>query len=418
MKIIILSTCYPTKNSPNLGIFIHQQVKALQSLGVECNVLQPVNWFPPFGLHRFHRIWEKGYKELQSMFSEFEGVQIYHPRIFRKMPSRFFPEDPWERMGKDIAKYIRRNLKLCDSDLVYAHFLCYEGYASVVTKRKLNIPVIAIARGDDVHDWPEKIPALQKNLKAVYQEADLLLSNSKRLGEDTRKWMSAENIREVFTVYNGVDYNKFFPLKNQKEKINIRKQFNLSLQKKYLLCVATPIIIKGWLNLFDAIQEIEVLFENWKLLAIAPEIKYKEAINLKAEIHKRNLQNKIELWGRIKPEDMTLLMRCSDAFVIPSYNEGMSNALLEAMASGLPVIATDVGGHSEVITDHQEGILIPPKDTEKLKKAIIEIISKEDLRESLGKAARNRMILLGNYKQNAEKLYNLFSEILKKNDPK
>ncbi|MBX9850855.1 MAG: glycosyltransferase family 4 protein [Cytophagaceae bacterium] len=412
MKVIVVSTSYPRRDSPSNGIFIHRQIKALQKLGVECHVLQPVNWFPPLGLHIFHPTWKKGYNYSKTLYDELDGVRIHHPRIFRKMPSRFFQEDPWEQMGNALAKYIRKNKSLRHADLLYTHFLCYEGFAGTAIKRKLQMPLISIARGDDVHAWPEEKPVLRKYLKVVFKEADMILSNSKRLGTDARKWMDAENIREVHTVYNGVEYETFYPAANEAEKIKIKKDLDLSPEKKYLLCIATPIKLKGWLELFDAIQNIGDAFNNWEVIAVAPEIAYKEAIDLKAESHQRDLRNKINHLGKMTPEKVALLMRSSDAFVVPSHNEGMSNALLEAMASGLPVIATDVGGHAEVITHMKEGFLVPPANTQELQHAILKIISDENLRTSMGIAGRNKMLNLGDYKQNAEKLYNLFFALL------
>ena len=78
----------------------------------------------------------------------------------------------------------------------------------------------------------------------------------------------------------------------------------------------------------------------------------------------------------------------SDCFVLPSLSEGMSNALLEAMATGLPCIASDIAGNNNLIRDRHNGILVPPKDELALAKALLELSQDEGLRQRLGQAAR------------------------------
>jgi glycosyltransferase involved in cell wall biosynthesis len=107
-------------------------------------------------------------------------------------------------------------------------------------------------------------------------------------------------------------------------------------------------------------------------------------------------------------EQVPELLNVMDAFVLPSISEGMSNTLLEAMAVGLPVIATSVGGNTEVIEEDRSGWLFAPRDAEMLSSHLALLASREDLRRRYGAAARQRTVerfSLGGMLQDYSRLY-------------
>ena len=404
MKIIILSSCYPKYSNINHGIFVHQQVKALQNLGVECHVIQSINWFPPFGLNNLHPYWKKGYYQLEDSFTAYEGVTIHHPRVFAKMPSRFFSDHHWDVEGEAVARYIKKNEKLWNADILYAQFLIHEGYVGTIVKQRTGIPLVSIALGDDVHAWPEKNPGLIPFLKQTLYKSDLLLANSNALARDTEKWADRDHPVTVQTMYQGIDLVKFKPLEEPDLRAEIRLQFGLDEPKHYLLCVATPVALKGWLNLLVSIQHLKHKFIDWQLLIVAPKRDAPDALDLEGEAEKRNIAGFVKYMGSVPHNRMPSLMQAVDAFVLPSHNEGLSNAVIEAMATGLPVIATDVGGHNEFISHRENGILIKPNNTNELIEALGKVVSTESYRSEIACNAREGAQLIGSYNDNAIKL--------------
>lgn len=413
MKVILLSGCYPRPSNLNSGIFVHQQVKALQTLGVECHVIQPVNWFPPFGLHRLHPYWRLGHEQFHDSFSNYEGVSIHHPRVFVKMPSRFFKDHYWDLEGAAVAEYILTNRNLGDAKILYAQFLIHEGYVGVVVKERTGIPLVSIALGDDVHAWPENNPKLIPFLKKTLYGSDLLLANSKALAKDTDSWADAGRPVKTLTAYQGIDLVKFTPIKSESEKNDSLMKFRLDRDYKHLLCVATPVRLKGWLELLDAIKSIGEDFVGWKLVMVAPRRKEDDAIDLIVEAEKRCIGNSVVCFDAVNHNDMPELMRAVDAFVLPSYNEGLSNSVIEAMASGLPTIATNVGGHNELIDHNLNGVLIPPRDIGALV-AALKAIMVASFRERLGEGSRAGAQKIGSYSSNAQKLLGLLGRLTKK----
>ncbi len=401
MKIIILTPNYPRQDANMNGIFIHQQIKALGGQGVDCHVLLTYNWYPPFGLHRLHSYWRRGFDLKKSFLTNHEGVHIHHVPVAIKLPSRFFPEDPYHREAKAIFRYIKRNKHLKNADWIYAHFLTDSGYIGTIVKKLLGIKLAVIARGDDVHAWPKKNPWLISHIREVIESADLLLANSKVLANDTIEWAEKKPRFDIRVVYNGIDGERYKPIVSANERLILRKKFGLPLQNNLLLCVAAPIELKGWLELFDAIQKIGNDFANWKLIAVTPGRDYLMKLDLNAEVVKRGIDDRFVLLGQVDTELMPDCYNAMDAFVLASHNEGLSNAVLEAMASGLPVITTNVGGHREFIVNGENGVLVDPFNVDMLTEAIFKVIRGDGFRHHLSLNARRGALSLGSYESNA-----------------
>jgi glycosyltransferase involved in cell wall biosynthesis len=105
-------------------------------------------------------------------------------------------------------------------------------------------------------------------------------------------------------------------------------------------------------------------------------------------IHDRGLADRVELTGT--REDVAQILARADVFVLSSRSEGMPMSALEAMAAGLPVVATAVGGVPELVVDGETGFLVPPGDAPALSRALDRILGDPDLRRRLGEAGRQR----------------------------
>ena len=111
-----------------------------------------------------------------------------------------------------------------------------------------------------------------------------------------------------------------------------------------------------------------------------------------AAVQKDGLSERVELLGA--RADIAELLARSDVFVLSSSSEGFPVSILEAMAAGLPVVATDVGGVAEAVEDGETGLLVPPADSEALARALERLVSDADLRRRLGAAGRARALRL------------------------
>jgi glycosyltransferase involved in cell wall biosynthesis len=411
MRVLVLSTCYPKPSQTGNGIFVHRQTRALAALGVECHVLQPIEWAPPSPVHHLHEAWRRAAAVARDTFSEHEGIPIHHPRIFFPVPSRFFPGDTWERTGVAVARYVARHRQLRSADLLFAHFLCHEGYAGVIAKRQLGIPLVAIARGDDVHGWPVRWPDRIPKLQTVFREADGLLACSAGLARDAAAWSREGDGRRIDVVYNGINAKRFHPADGAETRKAARRSVGLDPEGKYLLCVGTPIVEKGWLDMLDAFAALGAVASDWTLVGVGA-LRGTRDLDIVEEARTRGIGSRTIWLGTLPADLMPELYRAVDAFALPSHNEGLSEAVLEAMATALPVVATDVGGHAEIVEHGRNGWLIPPHDHAALTSALAEMLGDAEARARCGGAGRERALALGGYKENAKQLLRYFEEVL------
>ena len=409
MRILVLSTCYPTRSRPEHGIFIHRQVRALADLGAECRVLQPVDWAPPAPFHRLHPGWESGRGLRLDVLPELDGIPLHHPPVHHPKPSRFFPGDAWQRTGAWTARAIARHPDLRRADLLFAPFLCHEGYAGLIVRQRLGLPLAAMARGDDVHAWPVRWPDRVPKLAAVLAGADLLLACSAGLARDAAGWASAGLAGPIEVVYNGVESGVYRPARDGEERARERRELGLPASGRFLLSVGTTIAAKGWLELLDAFAALPAA-AGWTLLGAGTR-RGNGDLDLPAEAARRGLSPRFCWLGTLPPERMPGLFRAADAFALASHGEGLSNAVLEAMASGLPTAATAVGGHAELL-GRGEGWLVPLRDPAALGRALAEALGAPAEAERRGRLARARAEEIGTPRHNAMRLLGLFEGLL------
>jgi glycosyltransferase involved in cell wall biosynthesis len=156
--------------------------------------------------------------------------------------------------------------------------------------------------------------------------------------------------------------------------------------------IANLIAYKGHRDLLAALALVKDRLpapgspRSWRLLAIGRDDGI--GAELKACAQALGIADNILWLG--ERGDVDELLSASDVFVLPSHQEGFSNALLEAMAARLPVIATAVGGNRDAVVDKETGLLVPPRDPRALAAAILSLADNPDLRRSLGEASRRR----------------------------
>ncbi|MGB3761159.1 MAG: glycosyltransferase family 4 protein [Rivularia sp. (in: cyanobacteria)] len=160
---------------------------------------------------------------------------------------------------------------------------------------------------------------------------------------------------------------------------------------------------------FDLIKAFAQIPDTSKFeLIIAGDGDIEEARNLAKSL---NLEDKVQFLGWIDSQTRDKLLANIDVFVLPSYNEGLPMALLEAMGWGLPVIVTPVGGIPELITSTENGLLVNPGDVQKLSEAMQQLIENESLRISLGNAARETVTPF-DVKVYCSQLHKIYSSVL------
>ncbi len=217
---------------------------------------------------------------------------------------------------------------------------------------------------------------------------------------NTVKDLYGKNIHTP-VIYNGIPTNHFV---NNSHRLTQRINKNLILI--HIGRFATPKNHHLLIESFSIAVKEHPNMELW-LVGDGP---------LRPEIEKlvkeKELENKVKFLG--VRSDILQLLSESDVFILPSDWEGVPLTVLEAMATGKPVIATTVGGVSELVEDGRTGILVPPKDPKALAQAILRLAKDPAMRESMGKEGQKRAIEKFDIKQTARQYEELYLKLLKR----
>jgi len=187
-------------------------------------------------------------------------------------------------------------------------------------------------------------------------------------------------------IHNAIDLKKFSFI-SEKEKGWLKQKYNIT-GYPVVGTVGRLIDIKGHRYLLDAWVKIVKIYDTALLLVIGEGPLY---YKLQSQAKQLGIENHVKLCGWRPRTEISGLLGCFDVFVLPSLIEGFGIAILEAMATGVPVVATDVGGLPEIIQDRVTGLLVPPRDADSLEKAILEVLRSSDLHRKLVKSARHQV---------------------------
>ncbi|MCZ7403143.1 MAG: glycosyltransferase family 4 protein [Candidatus Methanoperedens sp.] len=266
--------------------------------------------------------------------------------------------------------FIKSLIKEDEYDVCHAFFGIPCGAIAYLFRKKM--PYIVSLRGSDVPGFNNRFSLqyvfLKPIIKKVWSEAGAVIANSKGLKELALK--TSPN-QEISVIYNGIDTSEFKP------------DFNKTDNSHHLriVCVSRLIKRKGIKYLIEAIGKLKD--KSIKLNLVGEGNQEEELKKLSKNL---GISNMIEFKGYIGHEKITEIYKNCDIFILPSMNEGMSNALLEAMASGLPIIVTATGGTSELL--ERNGVVVPIGDSSAIAQAISELMDNPEKRRRMGIKSR------------------------------
>ena len=247
------------------------------------------------------------------------------------------------------------------------------------TQILFRTPYIVSLRGGDVpgfrpYDFAFYHRLISPFLHQVWERADGVVANSRGLRSLAQRF---DRHVPIQIIPNGVDGDRFTPV--ERDWVTPR-----------ILFVGRVVYQKGLDLLFHALSNIGDL--DWKLTVVGdgPQLPVLERLARRLEITDR-----VHFAGWKRGDELVAAYQNANLFVYPSRHEGMPNAVLEAMASGLPVIATRISGNEELLLQGETGTLVEPENQQELETALTGLVSNPDLRKKMGEASRERV--LGHY---------------------
>lgn len=397
MRVVVVSHMFPSKFNLD-DVFIYQQVKALKDLGIEVRVLQPVPWVPCF-LPRRAR-WERYHlKARDGFWGGVDTIRVTYPHPPTALLQPFAPIG----LLAPLVISLRSIQQQFEFDLIHAHTLSPDGLASVLAGRLLHKPVIVSARGSDVHTYPHRGPMEMLVARSTIMRCDKLIAVSRKLASQASELMVRRDPVDV--IYNGVDTDVFTPCE---DKAVARVRLGLPKSGSLALTVGALVREKGILELIYAFELLSRTRPDFRLVVVGAGLMRAELEALRSRVG----EDRIFLPGVVPNERVAHYMRAADVLIHPSHAEGLPNVMLEAMATGLPVIGTIVGGIPEVITHEKTGLLVNAKDPEALANRIRLLLDDEQMAKKIGIAGRNRVVHEHSWKQNAEKHIQVYRSVM------
>jgi glycosyltransferase involved in cell wall biosynthesis len=274
-------------------------------------------------------------------------------------------------------RYAKKLLQKNEYDVIHAFFGVPCGVLAMCLGKKFGIPYIVSLRGADVPGYSERFSfaysILTPLIHSVWRRAFRVIANSQGLKDLALRSLPEQSIG---IISNGVDTERFCP--------DVSK---VPHNEWIITAGATRLTQRKGLHLI-----IEALPA---MLAINPQVIFEIMGNgaseatLKEQAKKLGVEQRVRFLGRIPLTDTYPYYQRAKVFVLPSANEGMSNALLEALASGLPAVVTDTGGTSELVTEGVNGYIIP-RDSQAITEAVSRLLRDDSLRLRMAEASRAR----------------------------
>ena len=395
LKVLVVTPLYPTRDDPQAAVFIHKQITHLRNQGVDCRVMAYRPSPPPFPLWLPRRSW----------------VRFYWRRLGRDNPAANIPaaevfyqrrwidgEDVVPAIGEALADYVEQHPEYRDVDVIYAHWLWTGGAAALALRERFGWPVVAIARGSEMHEWQDRHPLCREYVSRVVNLADAVLTNCEDLRDRADLLVPGAKSR-IGVVYNGCDATQFQPAS---DRIELRRTLALGEDSSILVFCGSIEERKGIDELAAAWNDFAASHPNWELVIIGRPID-----KLLSEKLLKNGHGRVRMIGTVPHQMVLSYLQAADAYVQPSRLEGLANATMEAMAVGLPVITTDTCGQRELIQNGKNGWLVPPADAQALARAMAEVAGDRGRARQMGVAARQTIQARFNPRTEAARLANI-----------
>jgi glycosyltransferase involved in cell wall biosynthesis len=316
-------------------------------------------------------------------------VEVLPPRRYSIMALPLFIFD-MVRIWRSLARFVKKH----NVDVVQTHLLRSLDFLVLLLLYTTNLRVVLwtfhSANFELAADYLPKhkwlLAPKRYSHRALYRLASHLVGGFVAISDRVGKAM-VEVIGpigdKITVICNGVDTRRYGPAV---DKTLVRSQLGLKANARLIAMVGTLKKVKGHCYMIEAMTSLVPRYPDLHLLFVGDGELREE---LQAQIARLDLEERIHFLGN--RHDVPDLLAGSDVFVLPSLWEGLSMALLEAMASGLPIVASKVSGTVQAIIPNETGLLVPPGDVQRLTEAIEQLLSDPARAQAMGAAARRRV---------------------------
>lgn len=359
VRTLLFSSLYPNSVRPGHGIFVETRLRHLLATGeVQTKVVAPVPWFfskhPRYGHYAdFARTPARETRH---------GIDVRHPRYF--LPPRVGMRVAPLAMALGARSTVQRLLdEGFDFDVIDAHYYYPDGVAAALLARHFKRPFTVTARGSDLN-LLTRYAVPRRLMQWTAQRAAASIGVSSALVDILRGW--GVDAGRLHVMRNGVDLDRFSPL----PQAEMRQALGVS-GSPVLIAVGNLVELKGQRLMIEALVDLQQTHPEVQLLIVG---NGPERASLEDHARALDVWSRVSFVGSVDNQHLARWYSAADLLVQASSREGWANVLLEAMACGTPVVATDVGGCREIIAHPDAGGLIEHRDARSIAQAVRQLL--------------------------------------------
>ena len=342
MRVLTVTSLWPNTAQPNHGIFVENRMARVHATGrAEVTVIAPVPWFPStapvFGPYAtFAKV---PAREIRN------GIRIEHPRYgtIPKVGMRVQPALYHAALARCAKRLIAETGPF---DLIDAHYFYPDGVAAARLADDLGLPLTITARGTDINLIPETSASARQAVLAAAAQAGASITVCEALRAEMIE-MGADGGR-IHALRNGVDLEAFRPPVTNRGVL--KAALDVPVDAPLVVSVGGLVERKGHHLTIDAVAAQPGI--HLRIAGGGP-----ETGALEAQIASLGVADRVRLTGPLPHSALADFYGAADISVLASSREGWANVLLESMACGTPVVATDVWGTPEVVAAPEAGLL-------------------------------------------------------------
>ncbi len=407
--ILYLAPGYPCEQMPSESTFYHRRAKQMQSWSaVTVFTLRAIT--PASYVRYFHKV--RDYYSLPRHFRyHWDGVEVSCEKVH------------FWRTGADVKAITSQRAKtvaICEGRygrqlgdhqydvIVFAGGSLSFGLAAADLARKYEVPLASFVTGSDInHTWDKPESRSHADRKRQLLANQLILAVSADLKQKVDV-MTQARVPAV-TYYAGVDVETICP--DAAVKSRMRQRYGIGADESAILFLGHLIASKGIYELMEVCRRLQDQAVRFRCFLVG-RAERRDVARLTATIRQYGLTAKVQVVGGVPHREAIDLLKMADLFLFPSWFEGLPNAVMEAAAAALPIVATWVGGIPEIIRGQEDGWLVPPQQVQPLFHAVRAALMDREKARRAGMQARKRICAQFDARCNAYKAKQLFDQLL------
>jgi len=341
-RVLSIATLYPNTHAPRFGTFVARSLEALAARGDwHVTLINPIG-IPPVAFGKYRPLATAAVNGLEHGVAVFRPTFPLIPRLGARINSKM--------IFLSILPLVRRLHAEQLFDLVDAQFFYPDGPAAAQIADELGLPLSIKARGSDITFWGQK-PFARRQMATAAHGASGLLAVSEALARDMAELGMDRS--KITINYTGLDRDLFSP----RDHAGIRRRLGtvlslpLAADQPLLATVGALTARKGQGLVIASLPQLP----RAQLLLVG---KGEDKEKLQAQARHLGVADRVHFVGSVDHDLLPIILSAADVMVLPSSNEGLANAWVEALACGTPLVICDAGGARELVAGPDAGIIV------------------------------------------------------------